>query len=173
MLSLIVAMTEDRVIGRDNKLPWRIPEDLARFKRLTMGHPIIMGRRTFDSIGKALPGRTNIVVTRNKAFQADGVLTVHSLNEAIRVAEKKEGGEEVFVIGGEALFKEALPAAHRVYLTMIHDKIMGDVYGPEIDLKKDFTIIEKSTHQSQKGDPLRFSFLCAQRGPAPVSSSEA
>lgn len=135
MLSIIVAMTDDRVIGKDNTLPWHIPEDLHRFKALTMGHPIIMGRRTFESIGKALPGRTNIVVT-SQPLTVPGVLTARSLDEALALSSS----DETFIIGGSRLFAEALPKADRLYITLIHDKIEGDTYFPTYSLD-DFNVV--------------------------------
>ncbi len=157
-LSLIVAMTDDRVIGRNNQLPWHLSEDLVRFKQITMGHPIIMGRKTYESIGKPLPGRTNIVVTRNPGLKIDGVTVVHGLNEAL-VLE----GDEKFVIGGAALFAEALPKADKLYLTRIHHKIPGDVLFPEFNLAADFKVIDETHHQSEKGERLKYSFVRAER----------
>lgn len=154
-VSIVAAMTDDGVIGRNNQLPWHISEDLVRFKQLTMGHPIVMGRKTFESIGKPLPGRTNIVVTRNESLKIDGVKIVHSLKEGLV--------GEPFVIGGAALFAQALPLADKLYLTFIHHKITGDAYFPAFDLKRDFTIIEATHHQSALGERLSFSFVTATR----------
>ena len=127
MLSCIVAMSENRVIGRDGDLPWHLPADLKRFKQLTMGHHIIMGRKTYESIGRPLPGRTNVVVTRDREYTADGVEVVHSLEEAI---ERTEGDDEAFVTGGEAIYRLALPSADRLYVTAVHSDVEGDVYFP-------------------------------------------
>lgn len=124
MVSLIVAVSRNGVIGKDNKLPWHLPEDLKRFKALTMGHPILMGRKTFESIGKPLPGRTNIVITHQKDF-AGGTLTAASLDDALKITEKEE---EVFVIGGAQIFKHALPAADKLYLTLIDREVEGDTF---------------------------------------------
>ena len=156
-LSIIVAMTDERVIGRNNQLPWRLSEDLVRFKQLTMGHPIIMGRKTFESIGKPLPGRTNIVVTRDPQKSWEGTVSARSLDEALR----KAGPGEVFVIGGAALFEAALPLADKLYLTLIHEAIPGDVYFPKFDLKKRFDIIEETRQRGVKSDKLDFSFVTA------------
>ncbi len=123
MVSLIVAVSQNGVIGNKGKLPWHLPADLKRFKQLTTGHPIIMGRKTFESIGKPLPGRTNIVITHQKNFQACGAMVAHSLEEALRLCEKEN---EVFVIGGAEIFEEALPLANRIYLTLIHQDFEGD-----------------------------------------------
>jgi dihydrofolate reductase len=134
--SLIVAMSENRVIGRDNGLPWHIPEDLRFFKTVTMGKPIIMGRKTFESIGRPLPGRRNIVVSRDPGYSAKGVDVRRSLDDAIALAAgsaRETGQDEIFVIGGGTIFEAALPIADRIYLTRIHARIEGDVFFPEID----------------------------------------
>jgi dihydrofolate reductase len=118
------------VIGRDNALPWRLPDDLAHFKRVTMGHPVIMGRRTFESVGKPLPGRANIVITRQPDFAAPGCAVVHSLEEAWRAAN---GAEEACVIGGTMLFAETLPAADVIHLTQVDAEVEGDTWFPPFD----------------------------------------
>jgi len=129
-ISLIVAMTPDRVIGRDGGLPWHLPADLRRFRELTMGHPMIMGRRTFQSLGCILPGRRHIVITRNPDFKCPGVDVAHSLDAALALAAKSD---EVFVIGGAEIFRQALPRADRMYLTLIDAQIKGDTFFPEYD----------------------------------------
>ncbi len=129
-LSLIVAMSENRVIGVNNHLPWNIPEDLKRFKAITLGHPIVMGRKTFESIGRPLPKRTNIVVTRDKSYRVEGGAAVHSFEEALDWARKAEGAEEIFVIGGSEIFKLALPMAWRIYLTEVEWPFEGDTFFP-------------------------------------------
>ncbi|HUN24845.1 MAG TPA: dihydrofolate reductase [Steroidobacteraceae bacterium] len=128
-LSLLVAVAENGVIGRDNALPWRLPDDLKRFKALTMGKPILMGRSTFESIGRALPGRTSLVLTRSPAWSAAGVTVVHSLEEAIARAA---GAEELLVIGGAQVYALALPRAARIYLTRVHASVSGDTRLPEL-----------------------------------------
>lgn len=128
--SLIVAMAANRVIGRGNALPWRLPADLAHFKRITMGRPVIMGRRTWESIGKALPGRRNIVVTRTPGFAAPGCEVVDSLAAAWRAAG---AADEAFVIGGGALYEEALATADRIYLTEVEGEVEGDTRFPAFD----------------------------------------
>jgi dihydrofolate reductase len=129
-ISLVVAMARNRVIGRDNAMPWRLPADLAHFKKVTMGHPIVMGRRTYESIGRALPGRINIVVSRNRAFEAPGCRVVDSLDAAWKAAA---GAEEVSVIGGTTLFEETLPLADTIHLTEVEADVEGDTYFPEFD----------------------------------------
>ena len=159
MISLIVAMTDERVIGKNNALPWHLSEDLKRFKQITMGHPIVMGRKTFQSIGRPLPGRQNIVITRDKNFHADGVTVVHDLCEAFASATQDQS--EIFVIGGAEIFAAALPLADRLYLTRIHKKIDGDVFFPPFDLQTDFEIIESTDGQSADG--LQYSFIVAEK----------
>ena len=128
MISAIVAVAKNGVIGKEGGLPWYLPAELARFKQVTMGHPIIMGRTTHESIGRALPGRTNIVVTHNKDFKAEGCIVVNSLEEAIEEAKKAGGGEEVFIIGGEQIYKEAMPLLDRIYLTKVDAEVDGDKF---------------------------------------------
>lgn len=129
MLSLIVAMTKNRVIGRDNQMPWHLPADLAWFKKNTLGKPVIMGRKTFQSIGRALPNRKNIVLSR-QGFQADGIEVVSDLSQALALIK---GENEVMIIGGGHLFAETLPIADRLYLTEIDAELQGDTFFPEID----------------------------------------
>lgn len=130
MLSLIVAAGERNEIGKDGRMPWHLPADLKHFKEVTLGKPIIMGRRTHESIGKALPGRRNIVVTRNPDYRAEGCEVAHSLTEALRLAGE---AAEVVVIGGAALYREALPLAGRIYLTRIAGQFDADTYFPDYD----------------------------------------
>lgn len=130
-VSLLLAASENNVIGKDNQLPWHLPEDLKFFKNLTWGLPILMGRKTFDSIGKPLPGRKSIVITRQTGWQHDGVVVVHSVEEAVRQAEGF-GAKEIFVIGGAEIFNTTLPSADRIYLTRIHHEFEGDVFFPPL-----------------------------------------
>lgn len=130
-ISIVVAMSENRVIGVENRLPWNIPEDLKRFKKITSGHPIIMGRKTFESIGRILPGRTNIVVTRNRDYRVEGAVVCASLTEALEWAARSPGSDEVCVIGGGEIFREALPIVDRIYLTVVQWPFEGDVFFPE------------------------------------------
>jgi dihydrofolate reductase len=136
LVSLIAAVAENGVIGREGGLPWRLSTDLQRFKRLTMGHPIIMGRRTWDSLGRSLPGRTSIVVTRQSEFRppAPEVRVAHSLDDALATASKSPGGEtEAFIIGGGQLYAAALPKADRLYLTRVLAAVEGDARFPAYD----------------------------------------
>jgi len=136
-LSLIVAAAQNGVIGRDNQLPWHLPQDLKYFKANTLGKPIVMGRKTFDSIGKPLPGRTNIVITRQANWHAQGVLVAQSVEDALAIGcavrdEQQQLANEIMVIGGAEIYRSALPIASRVYLTRIHADVEGDAYFPEL-----------------------------------------
>ncbi|KFL27482.1 diacylglycerol kinase [Devosia sp. 17-2-E-8] len=135
-IAMIAAIGSNGVIGAGNAMPWRLPSDFAHFKRTTMGKPLIMGRKTFESIGKALPGRINIVVTRQKGYQPDGVLVIDSLDAAIdhaRTIAEAEGVDEVFIGGGGELYREAMPLADRLYITEVDLAPQGDTVFPSID----------------------------------------
>lgn len=134
MISLIVAMDQNRLIGKDNTLPWHLPADLQYFKKVTMGKPIVMGRKTFDSIGRVLPGRENVIVTRNRSYTNDNCTVLYSVDEVKQFAEASE--QEVFIIGGAEIFKEILPVADRLYITEIQESFEGDTYFPTIDEKR-------------------------------------
>ncbi len=129
MLSIIAAVAENGAIGKGNKLVWALPADLKRFRELTTAHTVIMGRKTFESIGRPLPNRRNIVVTRQKDYAPPGVEAAHSLEE---VVQKTKGEPEVFVIGGAELYRQALPLSDKIYLTRIHKDFEGDVFFPEL-----------------------------------------
>jgi dihydrofolate reductase len=129
IISIIAAMAENRVIGRGGAIPWDISDDRRRFRKLTMGHPIIMGRKTFESIGRPLPGRSNIILTRLPEYRSEGCCVVHSLADALAAAA---GADEVFICGGEELYRLALPLADRIYLTVVHRCYAGDAYFPSI-----------------------------------------
>jgi dihydrofolate reductase len=131
-ISLIVAMDEKMGIGKNNHLPWYLSDDLKRFKALTMGHHIIMGRKTYESIGRLLPGRTMVVVTRNLEYEVAGALVANSLPRALEIVEKRNESE-VFIVGGAQIFAEALQIADRIYLTRVHAIVDADVFFPELD----------------------------------------
>lgn len=133
ILSIIVAMDEKNGIARQGKLPWHLSKDLKRFKALTMDHTVIMGRKTFESIGRELPGRTNLVITRQEHYQVPGCLVVHSLQEGLSVAEEK-GEKEAFIIGGGEIYAQAYPLADRIYLTVVYADTEADIFFPNIDL---------------------------------------
>lgn len=129
IISIIAAMAENRVIGRGGAIPWDIPEDRRRFRELTMGHPIIMGRKTFESIGRPLPGRRNIILSRRPEYRAEGCCVVHSFADALAASA---GADEVFICGGEELYGLALPQADRIYLTVVHRFCAGEALFPQI-----------------------------------------
>lgn len=135
-LVLVVAVAENGVIGRRGAMPWRIPGDLKHFKAVTMGKPMVMGRKTYESIGKPLPGRISLVLTHDKNWHADGVIVGHSLDEILKLASEaaqQSGASEIAIIGGSALFDETLPLAAKIELTEVHAKPEGDVYFPKYD----------------------------------------
>jgi dihydrofolate reductase len=160
-ISLIVAVSRNGIIGNKGSLPWHLPEDLKHFKALTMGKPIIMGRKTWDSLQKRpLPGRTNIVITRNKMYHADGATIVHSLENALSKA-RAENAVEIMVIGGEAIFAVALPVATRVYLTAIECDVDGDARMPLIDRRQFRETACNGPHRTEEG--LTYNFLTLER----------
>lgn len=161
-ISLIVAMDGNNLIGDQNRLPWHLPADLKYFKAMTIGKPIIMGRKTFESIGKPLPGRENIIITRNRAYHQDGIHIVHSLVEAIELA-KTLTDTEMMIIGGAEIFEQALPITTRIYLTQIEEKFSGDTYFPRLDASSWRTISEEK-HEPDKDNkyPYRFIILEAK-----------
>lgn len=157
-ISLIAAMSENRSIGIDNRLPWHLPADLKRFKELTMGHPMILGRRTFDSIGSVpLPGRPTIVVTRQPEYNPPGVQVARTLEEALDKAE----GDEVFIGGGEEIFRLALDHADRIYLTVIYKEFPGDTFFPEFD-RTVWRLTGQEDHEATAKTPA-FSFQVYDR----------
>lgn len=156
-LSVIVALAKNRVIGLNNTLPWHLPEDLKRFKQLTMGHHIIMGRKTYESLGRLLPGRQTVIVTRNPDYKVDGAIVVHSLEQAISVSS---ADSEAFLIGGAELYQQSLPLAKGLYLTMIDAEFEGDAYFPEIELDH-WDLLEQQDLISQQG--WAFHYLSYQR----------
>jgi dihydrofolate reductase len=158
-ISIIVAMAQNRTIGINNTLPWRCPADLKHFKSLTMGHHMIMGRKTFDSIGKPLPGRTTVVVTRNPALKIDGCIVTHSLNEAIAACA---GDEEIFIVGGAELYAQALPLADTIYLTEIQQNVIGDAHFPVFNQQM-WREIAREQHTQEAPQPLTYHFVTLQR----------
>jgi dihydrofolate reductase len=166
ILSFIVAMSENRVIGVNNQLPWHLPEDLKYFKRITMGHPIIMGRKTFESIGRPLPGRSNIVVTRQPSWSAPpGVIPASGVDDALQKAshEVQNGADsEVFVIGGEELFRQTLNKVNRLYLTQVHDYVEGDAYFPDFQ-QDQWREVERVDYDSDQNNPYSYSFIVLDR----------
>jgi dihydrofolate reductase len=163
---LVAAVAENGVIGRDGGMPWRLPGDLKHFKRTTLGKPVVMGRRTFDSIGrKPLPGRPNIVLTRDKSFRADGVAVAATLDDALQIAEREaetSNAEEIAIIGGSTLYEETLPRANRLYLTEVHTSLDGDVRFPEID-RAAWREVSRDGPRREPGEPFDYSFVTLDR----------
>ncbi|MCE7065586.1 dihydrofolate reductase [Dyadobacter sp. CY326] len=156
-ISIIVAVSKNGVIGKDNQLLWRLPDDLKRFKQLTLGHPMIMGRKTFESIGKALPGRTSIVITRKDDFNADGIVVAHSLLEALRIAEESETSE-AFVVGGGEIYVEAQPLADKMYITEVDTIIDGDTFFQVLDPSA-WEESERVVHEADERHKWKFEFV--------------
>lgn len=162
-VSLIAAVARNGVIGRDGRLPWHLPADLKRFRRLTTGHHVIMGRRTFESIGKPLAGRTNLVLSRDPALRPFGVEVLRSLEEALQLA-KRRGEEEAFVIGGSEVYRRALPLADRIYLTRVGADVEGDVRFPSLD-PGEWTEKTDEVHSPDREHAVPFTFARLSKRP--------
>lgn len=163
MITAIVAVGKNREIGCNGCLIWRIPEDLKRFKALTMGHPVVMGRKTWESLPKALPGRSNIVISRSKDYKADGAIVVHSIEEALRTAEKCEGGDNVFIIGGGEIYRQTFPLLDVIEVTQVNDVLKeADAYFPEI-LPAEFTLTVEDQNFRDNGDGLKYIYRTYKR----------
>ncbi|WP_342432009.1 dihydrofolate reductase [Neobacillus sp. FSL H8-0543] len=160
MISFIVAMDENRVIGKDNQLPWHLPEDLKFFKRVTMGHPIAMGRKTHESIGRILPGRENIIITRQSNYQSEGCTVFNSIGDFVEYSRKTN--EETFIIGGAEIFKETFEYADRLYITHIQDRFEGDTFFPEFDVGK-WQLISSEQGIKNEKNPYEFEFMIYDR----------
>jgi len=158
-LSIIVAMAKNRTIGANNTLPWRCPEDLKHFKALTMGHHMIMGRKTFDSIGKPLPGRTTVVVTRDKNLKIEGCLIAHSLPDAIKLCA---GDEEAFIVGGADIYRQSLQLADTLYITEIQQNVEGDAHFPEFD-RNLWQETARDVRTQETPQPLDYHFVTYRR----------
>ncbi len=160
-ISLIWAMASNRVIGANNALPWRLPADLRHFRNLTLGHHVIMGRRSYESLGRPLPGRDNIVVTGQKDFQAEGCTVAGSIEEALRAAA---GDPEIFVIGGATLYAQTLGFADRLYATLIEASVPGDTLFPDFDTRA-WVETARETYPADENNPFDFSFVTWERPP--------
>jgi dihydrofolate reductase len=163
LVSLIVAMADNRVIGRGNALPWRLPADLKRFRSLTLGKPVLMGRRTFESIGRPLAERVNFVLTRDLNWGADGARTVHTVQQAL--AQAREAAELV-VIGGAQVYRLLLPLARRIYLTQVHAELKGDIFFPAFD-PGEWRDVERSPQPADERHAYPFTFVTLERRTAP------
>lgn len=159
MISIIVAVAEDRVIGGDNQLLWRISEDLKRFKTITSGHPVVMGRKTWESLGRPLPNRTNVVISRNTEYDAVGATVVSSLEQATKMFPESE---EIFIIGGGEIYRQTIDTADRIYLTHVHNKYEGDTVFPEIDAQS-WKIVSREFHERGEKYEYPFEFINFER----------
>lgn len=158
-ISAIFAMSENRVIGKDNQLPWHLPADLRHFKTLTMGKPILLGRKTYESIGHPLPGRCNLVMTRDTQFQAPGCVIVHSLETALLAASYSD---EIMVIGGAVLYQHLLPRTQRLYMTIIHQEFEGDTYFPPLDMSE-WEEVSCLNYNADEENRYSYSFIILDR----------
>jgi dihydrofolate reductase len=156
-LSIIVAVANHNVIGINNTLPWHLPEDLKRFKALTMGHHIVMGRKTYASLGRLLPGRTTVIVTRNKDYQVEGAIVVHSMAQALAACAEDD---EAFLIGGAELYQQGFALADKLYMTEVHADFAGDAFLADIDLAL-WDEVSRESHQAENG--LAYSYVTYQR----------
>ena len=159
MISLILAMDRNRVIGKNNRMPWRLPADLAYFKNITLGSTVVMGRKTFESIGKPLKGRKNIILTRDKEYIQEGCQIVNSIEEALEEIKKKE---ETFIIGGAEIYSMFLPFAKKLYITYIDHEFQGDTYFPEID-DEEWKVISRTPGEKNEENPYSYYFEVYER----------
>ncbi|MED3572073.1 dihydrofolate reductase [Cytobacillus praedii] len=160
MISLMWAMDNNHVIGYNNQLPWHLPEDLKFFKRTTMGHPIAMGRKTWDSIGRPLPGRDNIVITRNPEFLCEGCTVLNSVEALLEFSQ--QNADEIFVIGGAEIFKLILPYADKLYLTRIYDEFKGDTFFPELNMEE-WSLLSREQGIKDEKNPYDYEFMIYER----------
>lgn len=158
-ISIVVAISENNAIGKDNQLLWHLPADLKHFKNITTGHTIIMGRKTYDSIGKPLPNRRNIIITRQKDLNLEGVEVVNSLEEALSLSKDEE---EVFIIGGAEIYKQSVAVSHRIYLTRVHQEFEADAFFPELD-NETWKEIEKVDNLPDEKNKFAYTFSTLER----------
>lgn len=159
-ISMIAAMAEDRIIGKDNDMPWHLPADLAHFKKVTLGKPVVMGRRTFDSIGRPLPGRTNIVITRNPDWSHEGVTVVASPDQALTVLNQEN---EIMIIGGGNIYKQFLPLAERLYLTYIKLHVEGDTQFPDWSKQGKWHQVSSELHEADEKNKYGYEFVILEK----------
>lgn len=158
-LAIIVATDQQGLIGKENDLPWKLSADLQYFRRVTMGKPIIMGRNTHESIGRALPGRKNIIVTKNKSYQAEGCTVVHSIPDALLACEQVE---EVMIMGGASLYEQFLPQADKLYLTQVHASLTGDTWFPNWQ-KNEWSELSREDYQADEKNDYAYSFIVYEK----------
>lgn len=158
MISLIVAISQNRVIGRENKLPWHLPDDLKYFRRITKGNPVIMGRKTFESIGRPLPQRQNIVVSRDPSYLAEGCEVVNSLEQALKAADSEK---ETFIIGGADLYRQSLELVNRIYLTEVQASVEGDSFFPELGIE--WQEVSRQAHPADSDHAFAFDWVMLEK----------
>jgi dihydrofolate reductase len=162
-LSAVVAMSQNRVIGNNNQLPWHLPADLKHFKAITTGNTIVMGRKTYESIGKPLPNRTNVILTRNLNFNAPGCVVINQFAEVWdKIDISSPQAQEIFIIGGAQIYKQLLPEIQRIYLTIVHQAFQGDAFFPEIN-KQQWQELECVTHLADANNLYNYSFIVLER----------
>jgi len=159
MISIIVAIGENNEIGKKNQLLWHLPADMKHFRKITLGKPVIMGRKTFESIGKPLPNRENIIITSDKNFHSQGIKVVHSLQEALDLTKNQP---ETMIIGGASIYKQALPISDRLYLTVVHHKFDADAFFPKIN-KEEWQEIKRKDYLTDTENSYPYSFMVLQR----------
>lgn len=160
-ISIVVAVSQNQVIGSQGTLPWRLSSDLKKFKKITSGHTIIMGRKTYESIGRPLPNRTNILITRNPIYQAEGCYVVHSLEESLNLAQNQQASE-VFIIGGGEIYQQALPQVDKIYLSRVNTQLEGDTFFPPLDTQEWKTIHQEAFLADDKNE-YDFNFIELER----------
>ncbi|GAA6182883.1 MULTISPECIES: type 3 dihydrofolate reductase [Alteromonadaceae] len=160
LISMIAAMAKNRVIGADNSMPWHLPADLGHFKRTTLGKPVVMGRKTYESIGKALPGRLNIVISRDSEYQLEDAIVVSSCEDAVKAAGDID---ELMIIGGGTIYSHFLPLCHRLYLTQIDLAVAGDTYFPDYNQSANWEVIETESHLADEKNKYNYQFLTLNR----------
>ena len=158
-VSAIVAAAENNAIGKGNQLLWHLPNDLRFFKRTTQGHPIVMGRKTYESVGKPLPNRRNIIITRQPDYTVDGAEVVHSLQEALTLCV---GKAEVFIVGGAEIYKQALPILGRIYLTRVHADVIGDAFFPDF-AEREWVLVSEESHPADERHAYAYTFMVYER----------
>jgi dihydrofolate reductase len=161
-LSIIAALSTNNVIGRDNGVPWRQSTDMKRYKALTLGHHLITGRKTYESVGRPLPGRITVVITRDPEYHAEGVIVAGSLEEGLRIGEES-GDDEVFINGGAQIYDQSMHRADRMYLTRVHAEVEGDAYFPDFDDVSEWRLVDSEHFEADEKNEFPFSFLTYER----------
>jgi dihydrofolate reductase len=160
MISMIAAMADNRIIGAENDMPWHLPADLKHFKAMTIGKPVLMGRKTYESIGRALPGRPNIVITSNKSYSLEDASVVHSIDEAMQEASSYD---EVMIIGGGSIYEAMLSQAQRLYLTFIDLTVEGDTKFPDYEAETAWTEVARESYHKDEKNPYDYTFVTLER----------